>query len=251
MPPTSPFKSMRFARLNSVVRYKMKHLPSLAVVALALSVSAIGGEAPHEFPNFQRENATPLLIVGTVRPGKYLPQFGECADPDTVCMDPPPFWYEVEVSAFVHGAGVSKPIAVATTSHYGMSEFEHYARTPFLISLLTDGTNFVMPRYAMAGLVADSSGELHLLVLRTQPLHWLPCSAWDLREEIPTEDFSEDLVIPAEDAQRYVEDNPDLFREVQNGWVPRYSIRLMSLSTHLSLLAPTSAQMRCEQKSAG
>jgi len=138
---------------------------------------------------------------------------------------------------------------VATTSHYGMSELELFGSKPVLISLLTDGNEFVMPRYAMAGLTEDKQGNLYVLVLRQQPIWWLPCSVSTLRQEISPDAFPGDIEIPRNEAAFYIKDSPELFRVTATGATPLYAIPLSSLGAHLDSLAPTASQMACEADS--
>jgi hypothetical protein len=225
-------------------------LPQIAAIAFGLSGSIAFAAPPEKFPAFSRESAKPALVVATVRPGKYLPQFPECSGSDlnTICMDPPPFWFKAKVRSVVHGASIPTRLNVATTSHYGMSELELFDK-PLLISLLTDGNEFVMPRYAMAGLTKDKKGSLYVLVLRQQPIWWLPCSVSDLRQEISPEAFPSDLEIPISEAELYIKDNPELFRVTATGATPIYAIPLSRLAAHLDSLAPTASQMACETDS--
>lgn len=223
-----------------------KLLPRLAAITLGFSVPIACAAPPKHFPAFTRESAKPVLVVATVRPGKYLPEFSECSNPNTICMDPPPFWFKARVMSVVHGTSTQRRLNVATTSHYGMSELELLGSQPLLISLLTDGNEFVMPRYAMAGLTEDKQGNLYMLVLRSQPIWWLPCSVAGLRQEISLDDFPGDIEIPKDEAEIYVKDSPELFRVTATGATPIYAIPVSSIGAHLDSFAPTGSQMACE-----
>ena len=225
-------------------------LPQLAAIALTLNGPIAFAAPPKQFPAFPRESAMPALVVATVRPGKYLPQFPECSGSNlnTICMDPPPFWFKAKVESVVFGASLPTRLNVATTSHYGMSELELFEQ-PLLISLLTDGKEFVMPRYAMTGLTQDKQGNLYVLVLRQQPIWWLPCSVSTLRQEISPDAFPDDLNIPRDEAELYIKDSPELFRVTATGATPIYAISISRLGAHMDSLAPTASQMTCDTDS--
>jgi hypothetical protein len=223
-------------------------LPPLVAIALGLSGSIAFAAPPKQFPTFNRDSAKPALVVATVRPGKYLPQSSECSGSDlnTICLDPPPFWFKARIKSVIHGASTPPRLNVATTSHYGMSELELLASQPLLISLLTDGNEFVMPRYAMTGLTEDKQGNLYVFVLRQQPIWWLPCSVSNLRQEISPGAFSSDIEIPRDQADIYIKDSPELFRVTATGATPIYAIPLSRIGAHLDSLAPSASQMACE-----
>lgn len=226
----------------------MNRLLSLVAVIVSVFPSLASAAPPTKFPTLGRESAEPMVVVATVRPGKYLPQFAECADPNTVCMDPPPFWFKANVVDVVYGKGVPRRLSVATTNHFGMPVMEMFGRKPILISLLTDGREFLMPRYAMGELTRDKSGSFHLVVLRSEPIWWLPCSVSELREEIDSSDFPGNLELPKENAKVYMRDSPALFRATANGAMPLYAIPVARIRAHLASLKPTSSQMVCERK---
>lgn len=217
-----------------------------AMLALGACTSTVASE-PDRFPEFSREHAEPGVVVASVRQGKYLPDFEECKRPDVICMDPPPFWFHAEVLSTVHGDEIGDTLMVATTSHYGMENFVDAASgSPVLLALLSHEGRYVMPRYASADLARDKHGELHLLVLRRQPLHWLPCSTWSLKKQILADDFPGSISLSRSDASYLLDDAPELFVDAKGRIVPRYAIALRDLKAHLDARAPTAAQMQCE-----
>ena len=218
---------------------------------LSLVAATADASVPDSFPDIRTESGQPLLVVASIRPGGYLPQFPECEKPGTLCMDPPPFWFKAKIDDSVYGSDIPPHLNVATTSHYGMSSWADFSVPRFLISLLTDGRDFVMPRYAMAELTEDKAGNLHLLVLQKQAIWWLPCSAWALRTEISAKDFPATLEVPKQESYYYADDIPELFRRTRSGIVPRYSIPIAALATHLRTLAPESLKTGCQPDSPG
>lgn len=237
---------LRKRTLVQTLELMIKHLLSSVAVVVIVSACAVHAPPPAEFPSFDQESAIPIVAVATVRPGEYLPQFPVCSKPNTICMDPPPFWFNARIMRLVHGPTIPTNLGVATTSHYGMSELELIGAEPILLYLLTDGNDFIMPRYAMAGLTKDNEGALHILVLRSPPIWWLPCSISELRREIDPQEFPADIEIPREDMEFYLDEHPNLFRQTNTGAVPRFAIRLDSISAHLDVLAPSSSRMTCE-----
>jgi hypothetical protein len=226
-------------------------LPRLLI--LIAGISSIGSVRAHPliaFPSIPARSATPILAIANVRPGKYLPQFAECIGSalENICIDPPPFWFAAKITSILYGPRVAEEVSVATTSHYGMDELE-FVQGPQLLMLRTNGHEFVMPRYAMAPLTADRSGELYLIILSSSPISWLPCSVTALRQKISASDFVNDLEIPKKQASPYVTDSPELFVATQNGFIPQYAISMSRLQSHMASLSPTSTQMACEQSS--
>lgn len=234
-------------------RSRTRPIPRLlriaALFAFGFGTSAANADAPDSFPDIRTESARPLLVVASVRPGAYLPQFPECSKPDTLCMDPPPFWFKAKIDSVVYGGRVPARLNVATASHYGMSRWADFGAQRFLVSLLTDGRDFIMPRYAMAELTEDNAGNLHLIVLHKQPIWWLPCSAWALRTEISAKDFPATLEIPEQESDYYTDDVPELFRRTGSGIVPRFAIPIAQLATHLRAISPESLKAGCRQDS--
>lgn len=163
---------------------------ALAVAACA-GPSASGQERLVEALGMRFSTTKPVLVVGSLARGDYLPQDEECARPGVICMDPPPFWFRLRVRDVVHGAIGARSLRVVTTSHYGMMDFDARAKrgreeAQYLVLLRTDGTHFAMPRYAMRDLRELPRRGLYFPIA-DHPLHWLPCSVDTLREPIPPE----------------------------------------------------------------
>lgn len=226
---------------------RLLRITCLFVPGLVASAAVAG--PPDHFPDIPIKSAQPLLVVASVKSGDYLPQFPECSKPDILCMDPPPFWFKAKIDSSVYGSPVPSRLNVATTSHYGMSRWADYGKQRFLVSLLTDGRDFIMPRYAMAELTEDNTGNLHLLVLQKQPIWWLPCSVWALRTEISAKDFPATLEIPELESDFYVDEVPELFHRTGSGIVPRYAIPVTVLATDLRAVSPETLKTGCQPDS--
>lgn len=219
-------------------------IPRLAAILLGLAGSRAIAAPPAHYPEFSRESAAPMVVVATVKPGKELPQFDDCGKPTVVCIDPPPFWFKASIQSVVYGKRLPRSLNVATTNHFGMAEYELFKSASFLLLVLSDGKEFVMPRYAMEGVFKDKRRHFHMPVYQPAPIFWLPCSVTSLRERISQDDFDEDLAIPQDSYQ--VRNNPELFQITAKGAVPLYGVSLARLAVHLDSLAPTAAQMWCE-----
>ena len=218
------------------------------VIIVVASTFTVNAEEPVKFPSFDDANAKPLLVIGTIWSGKYLPAFAECQKPGVICIDPPPFWFELKVNTVVHGDLEASSLAVATTSHYGMEDFVWYFENEqMLVLVLTDGTVFKMPRYARASVTADKAGVPHLLVLDNSPISWLPCSISTLKKAVDPKSFSDEILYSAKDVEDLDFSSEKLanFVKVPGGWSPKYAIAVKDLSDHLKAIAPSAAQMEC------
>lgn len=225
----------------------MNILQKFMVIGLVVCGLASCASPPKKYPDFLPETASLMVVLGTVEPGGYFPDFPECKDPGVICMDPPPFWFTVHVKSEVYGKNIPTRIVAATTSHMGMDQFESINSESLLILLLRSGRDFVMPRYAFADLVKNNQGEWYLVVRMKDPIWWLPCSISQLREEIVPSDFPAELLIPLEDASLHVDENPELFRVTALGAMPLYAVSVERLGAHLRSLQPDIAEMNCSQ----
>lgn len=220
-------------------------LNTLAIGFLAVSATASNAGQPVAYPDFPIAAARAAVIVARISPGSYFPAFPECAKPDIVCLDPPPFWFKARLESRVFGDIESGTITVSTTSHYGLEALERAGTGPFLIALQTDGKQYRMPRYAMAELTSDRKGRLYVLILRKEPIHWLPCSVSELRREISPADFPDTITLDAGESAHFADRSPELFRKSAAGPVPRYAIAVADIGAHLKAMAPDAVQMAC------
>lgn len=212
----------------------------LAAVALALSlISCARVEIPRAFPSIDDDTATISIVVATLVPGDYLPQFATCQEPNAVCMDPAPFWFRAHVRYTVYGKPAPRMVVAATTHHFGIDGFRLHGDQPQLVLLKTDGRSFLMPRYARVKLVANDAGELFVMVWDAAPVHWLPSSIMDLRQEIDPADFPKDLEIPIDDLAADLRENPAYLNITKAGARPRYGIAVSRLQSYLNATKPT------------
>jgi hypothetical protein len=213
-----------------------------------LAPSAGWAEPPARYPVLDQAKAQEAIVVARVSPGGYLPQFDECNDATRLCIDPPPFWFRADVEKVVAGDAPLGPLQVATTSHYGMTKaWSEADATPRLLLLVSDGETFIMRRYASADLAEDRLGRFHLLVLRSQPIWWLPCPVWALREEASAGAFGDAIRVEQEYLQRIPRDErKKLFRAEGRGAVARYVIPVERIRQHLEAMPASDAIPRCE-----
>jgi len=218
----------------------------LVVLGLIAS-STLVAKPPTSFPDFDIDSASPILVVAKIRPGKYLPQFSSCSQPDVICIDPEPFWFKAKVKSTVFGAPQPKLLHIATTSHYGMSELE-LRKKEQLVFIRTDGKHFVMPRYAKLNVTKNRHGDYFIIILAEGPTWWLPCSVQTLREEINPSDFPSDLTI----SQSWISDytlkhHRELFHFTEDRATPRFGISLKKLNAHLNSIPPSTLKMSCKK----
>ena len=219
-----------------------------ALVVLGLIASStLVAKPPTSFPEFDIDSASSILVVAKIRPGKYLPQFYSCSQPNVICMDPEPFWFKAKVKSTVFGSPQPKLLHVATTSHYGMSELR-LGKKEQLVLIKTDGQQFVMPRYAKLNLTKNGRGEYFIIVLSDGPTWWLPCSVQTLREEINQSDFSFDLEISQSRlSDDVLKNHRELFHFTAERATPKFGISVTKLSEHLNSIPPSSLKMSCKQ----
>lgn len=199
-------------------------LPFFFLLTFA-SVGALAGETSDANGKSDLDKWKNIVVVAEVRAGEYLPQSPECAKPDAICMDPPPFWFNARIVSTVYGEAPPDSVQVTTGSHFGMAEYTRM-EAPQLVLLRTDGNKFVMPRYAKAPLIRAKDGKLYLRTFRKPTLSWLPCETASLREEIYPANFDgEGLEIEKDEFSNYgVESNLSMYRMTRTGAWPRYAI---------------------------
>lgn len=210
----------------------------LAVLGLCLVTTAYGGP-PTTYPSFKGQQTSQFIIVGDFSKGTSLPQVKSTCPEGSVCinLNPPPFWFEVDVNSTIHGKDAPAKFYAVTGSHWGPQGYG--SGKPVLAKFETNGSEFEMLRYAKRDLDRKKDGSLHLVLHSDYKIHWLPCSISSLREEISPDDFAGNLEIAAEDFDRYrVKDNAAFFRMTPAGAVPRYAISIARLQAHLQELAP-------------
>ena len=205
-------------------------------VSLLLANGVSAREVPSAYPEMDESEISRSLVVAKMKPGAYLPAFPECGRPDIICMDPPPFWLDAHVLSVVHGDIKAVDIAIASTSHYGMPE-ENDPTIAYLIPVVTDGRQFIMPRYAQARLYEGQQGEYYLPVLAS-PFYWLPCSVEKVGREVTGLRRVKHAVIPKDWMQSQgVHERPKLFKMTWRGAQPRYWIAMSDLREHLARMS--------------
>jgi hypothetical protein len=224
-------------------------MPILALVLatltpLALAQASARGTHLSAYPDLDHATADPVLVVAEVAPGEMLPEFEECTRKDVICLHSP-LWFRARVSQSIYGIAPARELEVATTSHYGMMDYER-STGPRLVLLLVDGAKVVMPTYAQAELRRRDDGELFLISPLGDRPHWLPCSISTVREEISQKRFRGIEGIGKDAYQwEYVEKAPGLFTILHGKAFPRFGIRLSALQSHLAQIRPDAKQFEC------
>ena len=151
--------------------------------------------------------ATYRLAVVELEAQGELPQFAECKMPEVLCMDPAPTWFRARVLDTLHGPSLPPRFHGATTSHYGPMQMAspQYGK-PRLMLLMSDGDRHVMLRYANGFLAEDRQGFLHLVLVNSRPVWWLPCGAMDLKEPIHDAALAHASRTPLEHYREYMAD---------------------------------------------
>lgn len=135
-----------------------------------------------EWPGIDDATSEYAVAAGYFVSGTYLPEDPTCntEQPDgtfILCMDPPPMALRFEVSESVFGPAIPSRVVTFTTSHFGKSGIDFGADHPYLLLLITNGTEFVTPRYHMKRLAWDSRDQLAApLDSPTDSIWWLPCA---------------------------------------------------------------------------
>lgn len=215
----------------------------LGAVAFVLAGCALEPRPPGAFPVLA--NRQPLVVVAELDAGDYLPPLPDPpAKPGYIMIDfdPPPHWVRAEVHQTIYGPmAVPTVLYAGTTSHSGPMPM---SANPQLVFFLTDGNQYIMRRYGNKRLLTKLDGSLLLPVLETQVSPWLPCSVLELREELDTEQVQETLK-PREPDYAPALRQPDLFRTVPGGFLPRYAIDVRKLADHLSNNPPPINSIEC------
>jgi hypothetical protein len=190
-------------------------------------------------------DAHPAFVVAELRAGNDIPRPASCDEPDVICMDPPSFYLEAKVLAQIYGDPVPRKLHAATTSHFGKQRYRD-DRGPYLLRLISNGTDYVMSRYAATRVEVDRSGKFHLMVHAERGEFWLPCSMINLRREVDPRDFPKGLSAHEVGlARERITEYPELFRLTPKGAMPRYSILIDELREHLATLR-SDAPLACE-----
>ena len=142
------------------IQMTRSHFRFLCVILLLLVFGC--SSVATKYPKIGKQKRDVIAIVHFVD-GHYLEQFEECNKIDSegnlevVCLDPPPMAIEAEIKAVIFGPRLPDKLTLATTGHFGLQDYEFKNPALFLIKLETDGTNYIMPRYAREGISASST----------------------------------------------------------------------------------------------
>jgi hypothetical protein len=215
---------------------------------LLLAAGLAQAGPPTAYPEIDPATATYRLAVVELEAQGELPQFAHCKMPEVLCMDPAPTWFRARVLETLHGPSLPPRIHAATTSHYGPMQVAspQYGK-PRLMLLMSDGDRHVMLRYANGFLAEDRHGFLHLVLVDSRPVWWLPCAAMDLKEPIHDADLARASRIPLEEYQQYYasEYSADYVVRGRHAY-PRHSIPMAKLAAWLARQRDLPANLQCK-----
>ena len=97
----------------------------------------------------------------------------------------------------VAGAEIGNEFYAVTGSHYGAMKVGG-GEPAKLMLLRSNGTALEMLRYRSWPVTKGRDGQYHLIV-RSGPIHWLPCWPASLMQEIDDGEFADDLAIAREE----------------------------------------------------
>lgn len=148
------------------------------VSTLIVSVLLTGCATQYaDFPDIDDATSEYVVAAGHFISGSYLPKDPKCRSAEYICLDPPPMALRFEVSESIYGPRVPSRLVTFTTSHFGKSGIDFGVDHPYLLLLITNGEEFVTPRYHMKRLAWNSRDQLAApLSAPTDSIWWLPCS---------------------------------------------------------------------------
>jgi len=220
--------------------------PAFVPLVLAATVAA-SAASPPPAPDFDRNVATPSVLVATSEPGEYYAEPEECLPKNVICLRYP-LWFLAKPVLPVFGTPPHGVVRVTTYTHYGQPEPDD-ASAPRVMLLLAQNDNYLMPVYASERVWRRSDGEYYLLLDSKNPPYWLPCSVAELRESIDARRFPTGIRLALDDY--LVTEYPQMFA---GGWryvVPKFGISITRLGDHLRNLQATEHDFKCMPEEAG
>lgn len=222
---------------------RRRALPALLLACLATACAHRG--APLAYPDMDAAKVRPSLVIAKFIATGDLPGFPECESKDVICMDPAPTWIKLNALETVYGQAPEPTFFASTTSHYGRIDAYGKLDQPMLMLLHVQDGAKVMARYSRAMLDADSTRDLHLVLVSDGP-HWLPCSTRALREEITDPVLARASRLARTDYDLlYADANAGFFRVEGDFAYPRYSLPMARLQAHLEGQSLSVADFAC------
>jgi hypothetical protein len=220
----------------------------------ARAASPFAREVPTNYPTFDKDAGSLTVVVAELVATDYL-KGRDCPNSRTnvdgtttvvVCLGAPPSWFKARVLQHVAGAEIGDEFYAVTGSHWGAMKVG--AAEPAKLMLLnSNGTALEMMRYAYWPVAKSRDGQYHLIVQRG-PIHWLPCWAASLMQEIDYGEFAADLAITREEYNsRWAEEYAAFYRVTADGVRPRYAIPVARLQQRLKDLPMAAADFSCRQ----
>jgi hypothetical protein len=162
-------------------------------------------------------------------------------------MGPPPTWFKARVLEHVAGADVGDEFYAVTGSHYGAMKVG--AAEPAKLMLLnSNGTALEMMRYRYWPVTKSRDGQYYL-ILRSGPIHWLPCWSASLMREFDDGEFAADLAITREEYDsRWADDYAAYYRVTADSIRPRYAIPVAGLQKGLMDTPLAAADFSCNRR---
>lgn len=220
----------------------------------AWAASPFVWEVPTTYANFEEETGSLTLVVAEVVATDYLngydcPKLRVNADGTTmvmICLNAAPTWFKARVLQHVAGAEIGDEFYAVTGSHWGAMKVG--AAEPAKLMLLnSNGTALEMMRYRSWPVAKSRDGQYHLVV-RSGPIHWLPCWTATLMQEIDYREFAADLAITREEYDsRWAEEYANFYSVTAESVRPRYAIPVARLRQGMKDLPLVAAQFSCHQ----
>jgi len=240
-------------------------LTRLILIALILTAgpwqaaragSPFAREMPSTYAKFEEGKGSLSLVVAEVVATDYLAGYdcpkktGPNADGTitvSVCLNPPPTWFKARVLQHVAGAEIGDAFYAVTGSHWGAMKVG--AAEPAKLMLLhSNGTALEMVRYKSWPVVTSRDGQYHLVV-QSGSIHWLPCWAANMMQEIDDGEFAADLAITREEYDtRWAEQYAAFYRVTAESVRPRYVIPVARLQQGFKDVPLVSTDFSCSQR---
>jgi len=220
----------------------------------ARAVSSFAREVPATYARFEEGAGSLTLVVAELSATDYLKGY-DCpkttTNPDgtttvSMCLSPPPSWFKARVLQHVAGAEIGDEFYAVTGSHWGAMKVGP-AEPAKLMLLRSNGTALEMMRYRYWPVVKSKDGQYHL-VIQAGPIHWLPCWAGSLMQEIDYGEFVTDMSITRKEYDsRRDEEYDDFYRITADSVRPRYAIPVARLQQNLKGLPLAAADFSCQR----
>ncbi|WP_154222839.1 hypothetical protein [Marinicella rhabdoformis] len=154
------------------------------ILTVILMLSACGMNPKlKKYPTLNQKHVAYSVALIKVNKKWFLEEFEKCTNGEAICMDPPPLALKAEVIEQITGAQLPQFFTIATTDHYAGDVYYWYGKDQlWLVKIKTDGTGFVMPRYARHAVHVDLN-DLKVIEMDDNQISWLPCFNFEFKNK--------------------------------------------------------------------